>query len=109
MINFKGFLVVLMLGFVIVVLVGLMISGFNGGYDVFNWLQVLDIGIIDVLGVFDLVMLISSNVGGGVYNIDFIIVVLGIGLVSFSWFYNIIDVDGLGFDLFGWLLNGVFI
>ncbi|HEY1181361.1 MAG TPA: PEP-CTERM sorting domain-containing protein [Rhodocyclaceae bacterium] len=108
MINFKGLLAALMLGLATAASAGPTISGFNGGYDVSNWSQAPDTGTIDVSGAPDSVTLISSNAGGGVHNTDFTTAALGTGLVSFSWFYNTTDVDGSGFDPFGWLLNGVF-
>jgi len=85
-----------------------IINDFTGGYDVSNWTQSLSGGTIDLTFAPFAVIEISSDAGGGTSSTDFTIAALGVGLVSFDWIYNTTDVDGSGFDPFGWLLNGVF-
>ncbi len=85
-----------------------IVNDFTGGYDVTNWTQTLDGGSIDLSGAPLTIVEISSNGGGGSSSTDFTIASLGQGLVNFDWSYATNDVDGSGFDPFGYLLNGVF-
>lgn len=85
-----------------------LINDFTAGYDVSNWDQSLNGGMIDTTGAPSTILQISSNSGGGASNTDFTISALGDGLVTFDWLYNTSDKDGSGYDPFGWLLNGAF-
>jgi len=83
-------------------------ANFSGGYDVSNWSQSLDGGIIDLSGAPDSINLISSNVDNDEpASTDFTIIALNDGVVSFDWSFSSRD-EGPGFDPFGWLLNGAF-
>ena len=85
-----------------------VVSDFTGDYDVGNWDQTLDGGSIDLSGAPLSIVEISSNGGGGSSATDFTIAATGDGMVTFDWYYTTTDVDGSGFDPFGWLLNGAF-
>jgi len=85
-----------------------IINNFTGVYDVANWTQVLNGGVIDLSGAPLSILEISSNTGSGFSNTDFTITAAGSGLVGFDWVYNTSDVDGSSFDPFGFLLNGLF-
>lgn len=86
-----------------------IITDFTAGYDVANWTQVLDGGIIDLSGAPTQIIEISSNVDMGPVpaDTDFTIAALGDGNVTFDWLYTTADEDAF-FDPFGYLLNGIF-
>ena len=84
-------------------------ANFSGGYDVSNWSQSLDGGVIDLSGAPDSINLISSNVGDDLpASTDFTVTALADGMVNFDWLFTTADQEGPAFDPFGWLFNGVF-
>ena len=86
-------------------------ADFSGGYDVSNWSQLLNGGVIHLSGAPDQISLISSDfeVDTDVvdfYPTNFTIAALADGQVSFEWDYI---TGGIASDnSFGWLLDGVF-
>lgn len=84
------------------------VNDFTGDYDVTNWTQVLDGGVIDTSGAPDYVVEITADNGSfDPANTDFTIAALDDGYVDFTWYYTTVDATA-EFDQFGWLLNGVF-
>lgn len=84
------------------------VTDFTGDYDVTNWTQTLDGGVIDLSGAPYSILEISSNGGGGSSSTTFTIAAVEYSTITFDWLYNTTDVDGSSYDPFGYLLNGVF-
>ena len=82
-------------------------ANFSGGYDVNNWSESLDGGLIDLSGAPESILTISSDANIGATSTDFTIAALSDGMVSFDWDYRTND-EGPEYDPFGWLLNGTF-
>jgi hypothetical protein len=91
-------------------------ADFIGAYDVANWTTTLNGnppgggGSVNTAGAPASIQLNGGNSGcvSGPCTVDFTIASVGNGNVTFDWAYQTSDVDGPGFDLFGFLLNGVF-
>lgn len=82
---------------------------FTGYYDVSNWTSTLTgDGSIDTSGAPGSISMTSNDDGGGSTNQDFTIDAQKDAPVSFYWYFETTDVDGSGFDPFGFLLNGDF-
>ena len=87
---------------------GTVNANFSDGYDVINWSQSLDGGVIDLSGAPDSVNLISNNLGtGAAANTDFTTTALADGMVSFDWVFMTAD-EGPDYDPFGYLVNDIF-
>jgi len=85
-----------------------IVTDFTGDYDVSNWTQALNGGVIDLSGAPSSILEISNNSGGGFSSTDFTIAAIENATITFDWLYNTNDVDGSSFDPFGFLLNGIF-
>ena len=89
-------------------------ANFSDGYEVANWSQSLDGGIIDLSGAPGQIEIISSDSGnddGNIFLTNFTIAALADGVVNFEW--DVFGGGGFGQgpvsdNPFGWLLNGVF-
>ena len=89
------------------------LADFTGPYDVTNWNQYLDGGIIDLSDAPNSISLVSSNtfgnnIGGLPSFTDFTIEIQADGIILFDWDFLTIDIDGPGFDPFGYILNNDF-
>lgn len=86
------------------------IMGFNGAYNFSNWTITIPPqgGSVTAMGDSQ-VMLISPN-SGGCSNAStmFSIVIPSTGQLIFDWDYTTNDIDGPGFDPFGYRINGTF-
>ena len=82
-------------------------AAFTQAYELSNWTQITQGGLIDISGAPDTVVLTSSNdESGDEKNQDFIITAPYNADISFSWHFQTTDTND--YDPFGLLLNGVF-
>lgn len=82
-------------------------AAFDGSYDVSNWTQSLNGGVVKTTAAPTLVTMISNDDNSGSYAAtDFTIAAVEKGVVSFNWSYLNGDIAGSYYDPFGYLLNG---
>lgn len=90
------------------------VNNFIGAYNVSNWTQSPDGGMIDLTNAPSSISLTSSDAGDTSIwprpstNTDFTTTAASSGWVGFNWSYYTNDIDGPWFDPFGTVLNGVF-
>lgn len=86
-----------------------MVTGFTGQYAPANWTETVNPdGYVDTANAPASITLGSANNGGGAKRTNYTITAPAAGKVSFDWLYKTFDVDGSGWDPFGYLLNGNF-